>query len=306
MLRLLGGITLAAAAVTFAWATQSQTQPPPAVARSDPAAPILHRTAGRERPVDGEWFDRIFESPRRHIEPEPKRPRRHHYNRSKGGTYRTLCVRLCDGFYFPISYSTLPWRFAADAQRCEQSCPTKSRLFVHRNPGQGVDAMVDLHGHPYASLPTAFLHRIKYVADCTCRGNPWDEVAVARHRALAEATKLTAPGNPAAPRVRPERSMGPRIGQARRGAKRARRRAIFLLPAGVSLRDPPRALDCAGARPFADAHGHRDPTSRSLSTTSGLKAHAKVCRAAGGLAYGPVRRFRAWPLRPPPLNDLAT
>ncbi|MGA9083760.1 MAG: DUF2865 domain-containing protein, partial [Pseudolabrys sp.] len=23
-----------------------------------------------------------------------------------GGTFRTVCVRTCDGFYFPISYST--------------------------------------------------------------------------------------------------------------------------------------------------------------------------------------------------------
>src|SRR5438552_12716368 len=28
-----------------------------------------------------------------------------------GNTYRTLCVRTCDGYYFPISYSALPSRF---------------------------------------------------------------------------------------------------------------------------------------------------------------------------------------------------
>ena len=30
------------------------------------------------------------------------------------GTYRTVCVRTCDGYYFPISYSTVPGRFADD------------------------------------------------------------------------------------------------------------------------------------------------------------------------------------------------
>src|SRR4029077_15323662 len=30
------------------------------------------------------------------------------------GTYRTVCVRTCDGYYFPISYSTVPSRFADD------------------------------------------------------------------------------------------------------------------------------------------------------------------------------------------------
>ena len=28
------------------------------------------------------------------------------------GTYRTLCVRTCDGYYFPVSFSTVPANFA--------------------------------------------------------------------------------------------------------------------------------------------------------------------------------------------------
>ena len=28
-------------------------------------------------------------------------------------TYRTLCVRMCDGFYFPISYATSSSQFLA-------------------------------------------------------------------------------------------------------------------------------------------------------------------------------------------------
>jgi hypothetical protein len=188
MFRFLGGIALAAAAVALAWATQSLSQPRPAVARSDPAAPVLHRTAG-EMPVDAEWFDRIFQNAGRPREPKSERPRRRRYDRPKPETYKTLCVRLCDGFYFPISHSTRRGRFAVDAKQCEQSCPTGSRLFVHRNPGQDVDDMVELDGRPYRSLPTAFLHRAQYVADCTCRGNPWDEASVARHRAYAEAAK---------------------------------------------------------------------------------------------------------------------
>src|SRR5438874_5356116 len=32
------------------------------------------------------------------------------------GTFRTVCVRTCDGFYFPISFATVPSRFP-DAER---------------------------------------------------------------------------------------------------------------------------------------------------------------------------------------------
>jgi len=106
-------------------------------------------------------------------------------------TYRTLCVRLCDGFYFPISFATTRSKFRDDAGRCERQCPSGSRLFVHSNPGELVDAMVDLNGEAYATLPNAFRFRASYVADCTCRGNPWDAEALARHQAYARAQPPT-------------------------------------------------------------------------------------------------------------------
>jgi hypothetical protein len=43
-------------------------------------------------------------------------------------TYRTLCVRLCDGFYFPISFATPRSKFGDDAERCERQCPGQSRF----------------------------------------------------------------------------------------------------------------------------------------------------------------------------------
>lgn len=105
---------------------------------------------------------------------------------SRSGTYRTWCVRLCDGYYWPISYSTTRHRFRRDAQKCETGCPTKSRLFVHRTDGD-VEDMIDLEGQAYRTLENAFRHRSEYVADCTCRGHPWDAEALARHRTYAEA-----------------------------------------------------------------------------------------------------------------------
>ena len=51
-------------------------------------------------------------------------------------TYRTLCVRLCDGFYFPISSCHVrKSRFARDADACSASCGSEARLFYHPNVG---------------------------------------------------------------------------------------------------------------------------------------------------------------------------
>ena len=114
------------------------------------------------------------------------RPRR---GSGMSGTYRTVCVRLCDGFHWPVSHSTTRDRFARDAKQCEQACPNRSRLFVHGASDSEPVAMKDLEGRPYDKLGNAFRYQREYVADCTCRGNPWDEEALARHRAYAEAAQ---------------------------------------------------------------------------------------------------------------------
>lgn len=117
-------------------------------------------------------------------EGQQKRPRARH-NEGGASTYRTLCVRLCDGFYFPISFATTRSKVRDDATRCERQCPSRSRLYFHRNSDQTVDDMVDLNGQPYTKLPDAFRFREVYVADCTCHGNPWDVEAIARHEQYA-------------------------------------------------------------------------------------------------------------------------
>jgi hypothetical protein len=91
-------------------------------------------------------------------------------NDSGLGTYRTLCVRTCDGYYFPISFSTVQSQFARDQQTCQAMCPGEEvKLFYHRNPGEDSEAMVSTDGTPYASEPYAFLYRNNYDSACTCR-----------------------------------------------------------------------------------------------------------------------------------------
>jgi hypothetical protein len=86
------------------------------------------------------------------------------------GTYRTLCVRTCDGYYFPISFSTVQSQFARDEQACQEMCPGEEvKLFVHRNPGEDSEAMVSVTGEPYVQEPYAFAYRNSYDPACTCR-----------------------------------------------------------------------------------------------------------------------------------------
>jgi hypothetical protein len=88
-----------------------------------------------------------------------------------GNTYRTLCVRTCDGYYFPISYSALPSKFDEDSKACQAMCPaSEAALYSHRNPGEDVAQAVSIAGRPYTELPNAFAYRKTFNPSCSCRG----------------------------------------------------------------------------------------------------------------------------------------
>jgi hypothetical protein len=90
-------------------------------------------------------------------------------------TYRTLCVRLCDGYYFPVSFSTLPNHFQRDAQLCQSQCAAPAELFYHQNPGGAVEQMVSFGSQqPYMSLRSAFRYRKEFVQGCSCKQVEYD------------------------------------------------------------------------------------------------------------------------------------
>jgi hypothetical protein len=94
----------------------------------------------------------------------------------QAGTFRTVCVRTCDGFYFPISFATVPSRFADDEKTCKNLCPaSEATLFSYRNPGEDMNAAVSINGQPYSSSPNAFRYRQEFNPSCACKaqGQTW-------------------------------------------------------------------------------------------------------------------------------------
>jgi hypothetical protein len=85
-------------------------------------------------------------------------------------TYRTVCVRLCDGYYFPISFSTLPNHFQRDAEACQSKCAAPAQLYYYQNPGASVEQAVAAGSNePYTQLKSAFRYRKEYVSGCSCK-----------------------------------------------------------------------------------------------------------------------------------------
>src|SRR6202047_3653360 len=96
----------------------------------------------------------------------------------QSGTFRTVCVRTCDGFYFPISFATVPARFPDDEKTCKSLCPAaESSLYSYRNPGEDMTQAVSISGQPYSASPNAFRYRQEFNPSCACKaaGQTWSE-----------------------------------------------------------------------------------------------------------------------------------
>jgi hypothetical protein len=94
------------------------------------------------------------------------------------GTFRTVCVRTCDGAYFPVSFATYQARFQDDEKTCKALCPaTEATLFTYRNPGEDINQAVSVSGQPYSSLPNAFKFRTEFNPSCACKaaGQTWSD-----------------------------------------------------------------------------------------------------------------------------------
>ena len=94
------------------------------------------------------------------------------------GTFRTVCVRTCDGAYFPVSFATVQARFQDDENTCKALCPAaEANLFAYRNPGEDISQAVSLNGQPYSTLPNAFKFRTEFNPSCACKaaGQTWSD-----------------------------------------------------------------------------------------------------------------------------------
>ncbi|MGC2045976.1 MAG: DUF2865 domain-containing protein [Pseudolabrys sp.] len=171
-----------------------------------------------------------------------------------GGTFRTVCVRTCDGFYFPISYSTSPDRFRDDEQTCQRMCPAAEvSLYTYHNPGEEMAQAVSLNGRLYTELPNAFQYRKSMSPECSCRrpGESW-----AQTLKTIGPDDTIAPGDVVVTEQNSRQMSQPRIGADGKPIRPDKRApATTTVPAASA--PPP---------PTAESPGQTDPAKRSVRT----------------------------------------
>ncbi|MBK5568472.1 DUF2865 domain-containing protein [Ensifer sp. SSB1] len=128
----------------------------------DPEEPESHRNIIADLPPDDAYGPMLGE--------DGYAPQERYYS----GTLRTMCVRTCDGAFFPISSDATPADFPRDEQACRARCPgAETELYFHDINTEESDQMVSaVTGRPYTEMPNAFAYRTRGVSKpgmCGCQ-----------------------------------------------------------------------------------------------------------------------------------------
>jgi hypothetical protein len=94
-----------------------------------------------------------------------------HYSERALGS-RSFCVRLCDGFYFPVGQAAGGKTAQAQSSTCTRMCPAAEVALYSLPNGGEVNEAIGPRGRRYSALGTAFRFRTELSPSCTCNGRP--------------------------------------------------------------------------------------------------------------------------------------
>jgi hypothetical protein len=113
-------------------------------------------------------------------------------DRSPHGGSQALCVRSCDGGFFPLS---VPARQSSPDELtnlCQALCPNAEVSVYTRSPYLDITSAVSLDGEtPYSEAPNALKFRKTFDPACTCKppGQSWAEALAGAEQILGRVRK---------------------------------------------------------------------------------------------------------------------
>ncbi|MGL4812233.1 MAG: DUF2865 domain-containing protein [Beijerinckiaceae bacterium] len=85
---------------------------------------------------------------------------------------RTVCVRMCDGFHFPIGVLQSAGDYGAHAATCKAACPAAEvRLFTLAPGATSIDQAIGRDARSYMQMATAHAYRTARDQSCTCQSD---------------------------------------------------------------------------------------------------------------------------------------
>ena len=104
---------------------------------------------------------------------------------------KAVCVRSCDGAFFPVSYSASGGRLDSLADICRALCPN-AEVTLYTYPVSGeIEQAVSINGARYMDSPTALRYRHTFDPSCSCRrrGQTWASALAAAEALLGQEGK---------------------------------------------------------------------------------------------------------------------
>ena len=147
-------------------------------AKADTAAPPVPRSAGKAadtRTAAAGTIDPKPSDPGADLDRPVRKPVK--LPPFRGGGSQAVCVRTCDGFFFPVNYEGA---HGSDryAEACQLACPSAPTEVYFMPRGGDLKQAANQYGQRYAALPNAFKYRKERDASCACKAQnqSWGEV----------------------------------------------------------------------------------------------------------------------------------
>lgn len=101
---------------------------------------------------------------------------------------QAICVRTCDGGFFPLGLGASHDRGDSLEQLCKASCPNAEAHLYTMVKADELDSATSIDGEAYAALPTAHRFEKSFNPSCSCKppGQSWAQ-ALAEAEGLIEA-----------------------------------------------------------------------------------------------------------------------
>jgi Protein of unknown function (DUF2865) len=85
------------------------------------------------------------------------------------GGSQAVCVRTCDGGFFPLSFSSHSAPEEDLENLCQAQCPNAEVKLYTRNPASPIETALGVDGTPYRDLPNALKFEKTFDPSCTCK-----------------------------------------------------------------------------------------------------------------------------------------
>jgi hypothetical protein len=101
---------------------------------------------------------------------------------------KAVCVRSCDGSFFPVSYSAGGGRLDGLEQMCRALCPNAEVSLYTYSPSADIDQAVSINGERYVDSPNALKYRTTFDSTCSCRqrGQSWADALANAEQMLGD------------------------------------------------------------------------------------------------------------------------